>query len=101
MRQPPTGLGAQRHHHRGSRCSSAAFHRVRLPKRRKGFTQEARVGGHKLYLRTGEYLDGTLGEIFIDLHKEGAAFRSMMNCFAMAVSIVLAVHLVRWSIWKR
>lgn len=63
--------------------------RVRLPKRRKGFTQEARVGGHKLYLRTGEYLDGTLGEIFIDLHKEGAAFRSMMNCFAMAVSIGL------------
>ncbi len=63
--------------------------RIRLPKRRKGFTQEARVGGHKIYLRTGEYLDGTLGEIFIDLHKEGAAFRSMMNCFAMAVSIGL------------
>ncbi len=63
--------------------------RSRLPKRRKGFTQEARVGGHKIYLRTGEYLDGTLGEIFIDLHKEGAAFRSIMNCFAMAVSIGL------------
>ncbi len=63
--------------------------RIRLTKRRNGFTQEARVGGHKLYLRTGEYGDGTLGEIFIDMHKEGAAFRSMMNCFAMAVSIGL------------
>jgi ribonucleoside-diphosphate reductase alpha chain len=63
--------------------------RVRLPKRRKGFTQEARVGGHKIYVRTGEYVDGMLGEIFIDLHKEGAAFRSLMNCFAMAVSLGL------------
>ena len=63
--------------------------RVRLPKKRVGFTQEARVGGHKIFLRTGEYDDGTLGEIFIDMHKEGAAFRSMMNCFAMAVSIGL------------
>jgi ribonucleoside-diphosphate reductase alpha chain len=63
--------------------------RVRLPKKRDGFTQEARVGGHKIFLRTGEYLDGTLGEIFIDMHKEGAAFRSLMNCFAMAVSIGL------------
>ena len=63
--------------------------RLRLPKKRLGFTQEARVGGHKIFLRTGEYVDGTLGEIFIDLHKEGAAFRSMMNCFAMAVSIGL------------
>jgi ribonucleoside-diphosphate reductase alpha chain len=63
--------------------------RLRLPKKRRGFTQEARVGGHKIFLRTGEYVDGTLGEIFIDLHKEGAAFRSMMNCFAMAVSIGL------------
>ena len=63
--------------------------RVRLPKRRRGFTQEARVGGHKIFLRTGEYEDGTLGEIFIDMHKEGAAFRSLMNCFAMAVSIGL------------
>ncbi|OPZ11511.1 MAG: Vitamin B12-dependent ribonucleotide reductase [candidate division BRC1 bacterium ADurb.BinA364] len=60
--------------------------RRRLPKRRGGFTQEARVGGHKVFLRTGEYEDGTLGEIFIDMHKEGAAFRSMMNCFAIAVS---------------
>ncbi len=63
--------------------------RLRLPKRRDGFTQEARVGGHKIYVRTGEYIDGTLGEIFIDLHKEGAAFRSLMNCFAMAVSLGL------------
>jgi ribonucleoside-diphosphate reductase alpha chain len=63
--------------------------RLRLPRKRRGFTQEARVGGHKIYIRTGEYIDGTLGEIFIDLHKEGAAFRSLMNCFAMAVSIGL------------
>ena len=63
--------------------------RVRLPRKRSGFTQEARVGGHKIFLRTGEYLDGTLGEIFIDMHKEGAAFRSLMNCFAMAVSVGL------------
>ncbi|MHB1506368.1 MAG: TSCPD domain-containing protein, partial [Sulfobacillus sp.] len=57
-----------------------------LPAKRHGFTQEARVGGHKVYLRTGEYQDGTLGEIFIDMHKEGAAFRSLINCFAIAVS---------------
>lgn len=61
--------------------------RVRLPKKRNGFTQEALVGGHKVFLRTGEYDDGSLGEIFIDMHKEGAAFRSLMNCFAMSVSI--------------
>ena len=63
--------------------------RVRLPKKRSGFTQEALVGGHKVFLRTGEYDDGSLGEIFIDMHKEGAAFRSLMNCFAMSVSIGL------------
>jgi ribonucleoside-diphosphate reductase alpha chain len=63
--------------------------RRRLPRRRHGFTQEARIGGHKVFLRTGEYEDGTLGEIFIDMHKEGAAFRSMMNCFAIAVSMGL------------
>ncbi len=63
--------------------------RVRLPKKRHGFTQEAHVGGHKVFLRTGDYDDGTLGEIFIDMHKEGAAFRSLMNCFAMAVSVGL------------
>ena len=63
--------------------------RERLPKRRAGYTQEARVGGHKIFLRTGEYVDGRLGEIFIDMHKEGAAFRSLMNVFAMSVSIGL------------
>jgi len=63
--------------------------RRRLPKKRGGFTQEAKVGGHKIYLRTGEYEDGGLGELFIDMHKEGASFRSMMNCFAIAVSLGL------------
>lgn len=63
--------------------------RVRLPKKRTGFTQEAKVGGHKLFLRTGEYSDGSLGEIFVDMHKEGAAFRSLMNCFAISVSLGL------------
>ena len=63
--------------------------RARLPKKRIGFTQEARVGGHKIFLRTGQYEDGQLGEIFIDMHKEGAAFRSLMNCFAMSVSVGL------------
>src|SRR5207237_343998 len=63
--------------------------RYRLPKRRRGFTQEAKIGGHKVFLRTGEYDDNQLGEIFIDMHKEGAAFRSLMNCFAIAVSIGL------------
>ncbi len=60
-----------------------------LPGRRRGYTQKARVGGHKVYLRTGEYEDGTLGEIFIDMHREGAAFRSLMNCFAIAISLGL------------
>ena len=65
----------------------AAVERRRLPQRRKGYTQKAIVGGHKVYLRTGEYEDGGLGEIFIDMHKEGAAFRSLMNNFAIAISI--------------
>jgi len=60
-----------------------------LPTRRGGYTQKAIVGGHKIYLRTGEYEDGTLGEIFLDMHKEGAAFRSLMNCFAIAISLGL------------
>ncbi len=64
-------------------------HRVKMPHRRKGYTQKAIVGGHKVYLRTGEYEDGTLGEIFIDMHKEGAGFRAMMNNFAIAVSVGL------------
>jgi len=63
--------------------------RRRLPDRRKGYIQKASVGGHKVYLHTGEYDDGSLGEIFIDMHKEGAAFRSLMNNFAIAVSIGL------------
>ncbi|MEW5422492.1 vitamin B12-dependent ribonucleotide reductase [Amorphus sp. 3PC139-8] len=60
-----------------------------MPNRRKGYTQKAIVGGHKVYLRTGEYDDGRLGEIFIDMHKEGAAFRAMMNNFAIAISLGL------------
>ena len=63
--------------------------REKLPLRRKGYTQKASVGGHKVYLRTGEYDDGNLGEIFIDMHKEGAGFRAMMNNFAIAVSVGL------------
>jgi ribonucleoside-diphosphate reductase alpha chain len=63
--------------------------REKMPERRKGYTQKAVVGGHKVYLRTGEYADGSLGEIFIDMHKEGAGFRAMMNNFAIAVSVGL------------
>lgn len=63
--------------------------RQRLTKRRFGFTQEVNVGGHKIYLRTGEYKDGKLGEIFIDMHKEGATMRSLLNSFAIAVSLAL------------
>jgi ribonucleoside-diphosphate reductase alpha chain len=63
--------------------------RAKLPDRRKGYIQKAAVGGHKVYIHTGEYADGELGEIFIDMHKEGAAFRSLMNNFAIAISIGL------------
>ncbi|HEV2532843.1 ribonucleotide reductase [Phenylobacterium sp.] len=63
--------------------------RRKLPDRRKGYIQKATVGGHKVYLHTGEYDDGELGEVFLDMHKEGAAFRSLMNNFAIAVSIGL------------
>ena len=63
--------------------------RRRMPDRRGGYTQKATIGGHKVYLRTGDYQDGTLGEIFVDMHKEGAAFRSLMNNFAIAVSLGL------------
>ncbi|MEO1643174.1 MAG: vitamin B12-dependent ribonucleotide reductase, partial [Pseudomonadota bacterium] len=63
--------------------------REKLPDRRKGYTQKARVGGHKIYLTTGEFEDGRLGEIFIDMHKEGAAFRAMMNNFAIGISLGL------------
>ncbi len=60
-----------------------------LPNRRKGYTQKAKIGGHSIFLRTGDYEDGTLGEIFLDMHKEGAAFRSILNSFAIAVSLGL------------
>ncbi len=63
--------------------------RRRMPDRRGGYTQKAVIGGHKVYIHTGEYQDGALGEIFIDMHKEGAAFRSLMNCFAIAISLGL------------
>ena len=63
--------------------------RRELPSRRTGYTQKAIVGGRKVYLRTGEFEDGTLGEIFIDMHKEGAGFRAMMSNFAISVSIGL------------
>ena len=66
-----------------------ALERNRLPAKRRGWTQKAKISGHTVFLRTGEYADGTLGEIFVDLHKEGASFRSLMNCFAIAVSIGL------------
>ncbi|RFB80366.1 vitamin B12-dependent ribonucleotide reductase [Methylovirgula sp. 4M-Z18] len=71
------------------RVVERAHDRDKLPDRRKGYTQKAVVGGHKVYLRTGEYNDGRLGEIFIDMHKEGAAFRSLMNNFAIAISLGL------------
>jgi len=60
-----------------------------LPNRRKGYTQKAKIGGHSIFIRTGEYEDGSLGEIFLDMHKEGAAFRSLLNSFAIAVSLGL------------
>jgi ribonucleoside-diphosphate reductase alpha chain len=63
--------------------------RKRLPTRRGGYTQKAKIGGQSVYLRTGEYDNGQLGEIFIDMHKEGAAFRSLMNCFAISISLGL------------
>jgi ribonucleoside-diphosphate reductase alpha chain len=60
-----------------------------LPNRRSGYTQKGKIGGHSIYIRTGEYNDGSLGEIFLDMHKEGAAFRSLLNSFAIAVSLGL------------
>jgi ribonucleoside-diphosphate reductase alpha chain len=72
-----------------TKAAPAQPERSRLPARRLGITQEARIGGFKLFLRTGEYADGRLGEIFIDMHKEGAAYRSMLNCFSMLTSIAL------------
>lgn len=63
--------------------------RKRLPQRRKGYTQKATIGGQNVYLRTGEYENGQLGEIFLDMHREGAAYRSLMNCFAISISLGL------------
>ncbi|MEC8877709.1 MAG: vitamin B12-dependent ribonucleotide reductase, partial [Candidatus Thermoplasmatota archaeon] len=63
--------------------------RRRLPERRTGYIQKAKIGGHTVYLHTGQYEDGSLGEIFIDMAKEGAAFHSLMNCFAVAISLGL------------
>ncbi len=63
--------------------------REKLPAKRTGFVQEATVGGHKIFIRTGEYPDGRLGEIFVDMYKEGAAYRSLLNCFAIAISKAL------------
>ncbi len=68
---------------------SSVVERKNLPGKRGGFTQNAAVGGQTVFVRTGEYEDGTLGEIFVDMHKEGATFRSLMNCFAIAVSVGL------------
>jgi ribonucleoside-diphosphate reductase alpha chain len=88
---PAPGVSAEasavsRQERAGARAEAPGPRRRPLPAKRMGFTQEAKVGGHKIYLRTGNYDDGSLGEIFIDMHKEGAAFRSIMNCFAIAVS---------------
>ncbi len=74
------------------RIVEKVYHRAerrRLPKRRHGFVREATVGGHKVFLRTGEYEDGTIGEIFIDMYKEGASFKGLMNCFAVLASKAL------------
>ncbi len=73
----------------GADAMQREVRRQKLPNRRAGYTQKATIQGHNLYVRTGEYEDGKLGEIFIDMHKEGAAFRSVMNCFAIAVSLGL------------
>jgi hypothetical protein len=89
--QEPDSHEDQRGNGQGPPASPVArlSQRERLPNRRGGYTQEARVGGQKIYLRTGDCADGRLGEIFIDMHKEGATFRSLMNNFAIAVSLGL------------
>ncbi|HEX5002817.1 MAG TPA: vitamin B12-dependent ribonucleotide reductase, partial [Bacteroidia bacterium] len=68
---------------------SSIVHRKRLPAKRSGFTQKGKIAGHTVFVRTGEYDDGTLGEFFVDMHKESTSFRSLLNCFAIAVSIGL------------
>ncbi|MFN3404617.1 MAG: adenosylcobalamin-dependent ribonucleoside-diphosphate reductase [Cytophagaceae bacterium] len=71
------------------RALSRVVEKKSLPDKRNGFTQKAKIDGHAVYIRTGEYDDGTLGEIFIDMYKEGASYRSLLNCFAVAVSVGL------------
>ena len=75
--------------HNLKRKLSDIVQRKSLPAKRRGFTQKAKIGGQVIFLRTGEYNDNTLGEIFIDLAKEGSTLRSLMNCFAIAVSVGL------------
>jgi len=82
--QPDTGGAAAQ---AAPEASSSRHNREPLPSRRNGYTQKAKIGGHSLFLRTGEYPDGSLGEIFLDMHREGAAFRSLLNSFAIAVSL--------------
>jgi ribonucleoside-diphosphate reductase alpha chain len=71
------------------RALSGIVEKKSLPAKRRGYTQKAKIGGQVIFLRTGEYTDGTLGEIFIDLAKEGSTLRSFMNCFAIAISVGL------------
>ena len=89
--QEPDSHEDQRRDGQGPPASPVArlSQRERLPNRRGGYTQKARVGGQKIYLRTGDYADGRRGEILIDMHKEGATFRSLMNNFGIAVSLGL------------
>ena len=86
---PPTYADTMPASSASARDQHGRDRRYRLPDRRKGYIQKATVGGHKVYLHTGEFDNGELGEIFIDMHKEGAAFRSLMNNFAIAISIGL------------
>jgi ribonucleoside-diphosphate reductase alpha chain len=71
------------------RALATIVERRTLPAKRRGFTQKAKINGQAIFLRTGEYADGTIGEIFVDMAKEGATMRSMLNCFAISISIGL------------
>jgi ribonucleoside-diphosphate reductase alpha chain len=86
---PPAREAPAPHEAPGAVPSPMRRERRPLPNRRKGYTQKAKIGGHSLFLRTGEYPDGSLGELFLDMHREGAAFRSLLNSFAIAVSLGL------------
>lgn len=87
--QPLSGKSSAETKAEKSEPVPALAQRIKLPYKRKGRTIEARVGGHQVYVRTGEFEDGTLGEIFIDMHKEGATIRSLLNCFAISISLGL------------